>query len=448
MNNQPKSKAPFRATQVIIRILICIAILVVGFLAMNKLAKLKKPPVEAKQSEHVLQVKGLIVATEDIQTTLSGYGEVKSSNTVSIASEVSGRVVYVHPRLEVGGIIARGQTLFKVDSRVYAATQKEAVAALHQLEITVLRLEKQYALDQERQATIERNRELAGQEYQRLQQLFEVNNVGTLSGVDKAEQAYNAAIDQADQMARALALYPLQIQEITSSIEAAQARIAIASVNLERCRITAPFEGRVKSVAVEVGQIVSPGQPVITLADDASLEIQVTLDARDARQWLQLEANFSNGSGSWFSKPLPVPCRITWTDNPKAPPWKGKMDRVVEFNSQTRTLTVAVQFNPQEQSRQEGRSFPLVEGMFCRVDIPGKSLHNVIRLPRWSVSFENTVYVANDQSRLITVPVTVVRSEGEEAFISKGLNPGQTVIVTRLTDPLENSLLAVTLDEY
>ncbi len=447
MTDKPKTKAPFRATQIIIRIAICIAILVVGFLAMNKLAQLKKPPVEAKQSERILQVKGMIVKTEDTQTSLTGYGEVKSIKTVSIAPEVSGRVVYVHPRLEVGGIIPPGQTLFKVDSRVYAANQKEAVAALHQLENTVLRLEKQYALDQDRQATIERNRELAGLEFQRLQQLYEVNNVGTLSNVDKAEQAYNAAIDQADQMARALALYPLQIQEINSSIEAAQARIAIATVNLERCRITAPFEGRVKSFAVEIGQIVSPGQPVITLADDASLEIQVTLDARDARRWLQLETTRSSVSGTWFSNPIPVSCRITWTDNPEAPPWTGKLDRVVQFNSQTRTLTVAVQFKPQEQTRHRDRSFPLVEGMFCRVDIPGKTLRNVVRLPRWSVSFENTVYVANDQSRLKTVAVTVVRSEGEDVFVSQGLSPGQTVVITRLSDPLENSLLAVALDE-
>jgi len=447
MSTLPKPKAPVRATQVIIRIIICIAVLVFGFLAMNKLAKLKKPPVEAKQSERVLQVQGMIVQTEDIQTTLSGYGEVRSINSVSIAPEVTGRVVSVHPRLEVGGIISRGQTLFKVDSRVYAATRKEAVAALNQLENTVLRLEKQFALDQERQATIERNRELARLEFERLQQLYQVNNVGTLSGVDKAEQAYNAAVDQADQMAHALALYPLQIQEVKSSIEAAQARIAIATVNLERCRITAPFEGRVKKLAVEIGQIVSPGQPVVTLVDDTRLEIQVSLDARDARLWLQLEADRSNTSGSWFSNPIPVACRIIWTDNPNAPPWTGKMDRVVQFNSQTRTLVVAVQVNSQEKSMPQGSSFPLVEGMFCRVDIPGKLLRNVIRLPRWSVSFENTVYLANEQNRLVTVPVTVVRNEDDDVFVSRGLTPGQTVIVTRLTNPLENSLLAVALDE-
>jgi len=434
-----------RARQVIIRIIICVVVLLFGLLAMNKLSALKRPPVETKQSEQRLQVEGLTIEQENIRVTLTGYGEIKTLNTVSISPEISGRIVYVHPRLETGGIIPRGETLFKIDSRIYAATIQEAKASLEQLKNTVLRLEKQYEIDQNRQTTIERNRELAGLEFKRLQQLYEVNNVGTRSGVDKAEQAYNAAIDQADQMARALALYPLQIQEVSNSIEAAEARMSIARLNMERCRVTSPFDGRIKSVSVEIGQIVSPGQAIISLADDAHLEIQISLDAKDARQWLQFKNPDRGKPNNWFSKPVPVACYIYWTENPKAKPWKGIMDRVLQFNPQTRTLTVAVRVEAGSLPGGDG-TFPLVEGMFCRVDIPGKPLRNVVRLPRWSVSFENTVYLSNAESRLTTVPVTVLRTQGEDVFVSEGLAPGQIVVTTRLTDPLENALLAVTLE--
>ena len=253
---------------------------------MNKLSAMKKPPAEAKRTEQVLQVEGTIVKTEDVRVILTGYGEIKTLNTVSISPEISGRVVDVHPRLESGEIIPRGATLFKIDSRIYAATLQEANASLQQLKNTVLRLEKQFAIDRERQKTIERNRDLAHLEFKRIQQLYEINNVGTRSGVDRAEQSYNAAVDQADQMSRALALYPFQIQEAKSGIEAAKARFAIAEVNLLRCRVTSPFTGRIKNAAIEIGQYVTPGQPLVTLADDTLLEIQVSLDARDARQWL------------------------------------------------------------------------------------------------------------------------------------------------------------------
>ena len=84
--------------------------------------------------------------------------------------------------------------------------------------------------------------------------------------------------------------------------------------------------------------------------------------------------------------------------------------------------------------------------MFCRVIIPGLILDNVIVLPRHAVSFENTVYLAVD-NRLQTRPVEVARLEQEQAVISGGLNSGEIVITTRLEQPLEHSLLSVTLQD-
>jgi hypothetical protein len=85
---------------------------------------------------------------------------------------------------------------------------------------------------------------------------------------------------------------------------------------------------------------------------------------------------------------------------------------------------------------------PLVEGMFCLVEIPGKIMPGVVALPRWAVSFDNTVYVAR-ANRLKTLPVRVARIQGEQAFVAEGLADGEQVIVTRLVDPLENSLLSI-----
>ncbi len=445
MKSKQSIKTPVRARQIVIRIIICLIVLLFGLLIMNKLSALKKPPAEAKRTEQALQVEGTIVKTEDVRVILTGYGEIKTLNTVSISPEISGRIVDVHPHLESGEIIPRGATLFKIDSRIYAATLQEANAALQQLKNTVLRLEKQFAIDGKRQKTIKRNQDLAELEFKRIQQLYEVNDVGTRSSVDRTEQAYNATVDQADQMARALALYPLQIQEVNSGIEAAKARFAIAEVNLLRCRVTSPFTGRIKNASVEIGQFVTPGQPLVTLADDTLLEIQISLAAEDARQWLLFEHNQSENQTTWFSKPTPVACKLRWTENPETDLWTGILDKVVKFNPQTRTLTVAIQIDAKNIQMGEHSPFPLVEGMFCIVDIPGKTLQNVVRLPRWSVSFENTVYLATEENRLKTVPVKVIYAEGEDVFVSEGLTPGQTVVTTRLSDPLENALLAVTI---
>jgi len=172
----------------------------------------------------------------------------------------------------------------------------------------------------------------------------------------------------------------------------------------------------------------------------------VPLDSRDARQWLRFRKGGSNGETGWFNDLEPARCTIRWTEGREGHVWHAQLHRVVKFDQQTRTLTVAIRIEAQQALSEDPEALPLVEGMFCAVEIPGRAMQGVIRLPRWAVSFENTVYVSSD-SRLKTVSVEVARVQGDEAFVSRGLAPGDVVVVTRLIDPLENSLLELTFLE-
>ena len=227
-----------------------------------------------------------------------------------------------------------------------------------------------------------------------------------------------------------------QINQISQVLET-------AATNLERCEARAPFNARIKSVSLEKGQYVTPGQNVVTLADDSVLEILVPLDSRDARKWLRFREDKTNQKAAWFSSLEQVPCQISWTENNNGQTWDGRLHRVVKFDQQTRTLTVAVRVDAETAKKIKSLSLPLAEGMFCSVKIPGRTLHSVFQLPRQAVSFDNTVYIAVD-NRLKTVPVKVARVEGENAYVADGLNAGDMVVTTRLIDPLENALLQIT----
>lgn len=425
---------------VVKRIVICAAILFFGFAGMSLLAALKKPPTEAKTKERPIRVEVLAVNAETVPVTITGYGETRALNTVVIAPEVTGKIVATHPRLETGEVIAAGEVLFKIDPRDYAANAANARANVRQRENTVLRLQKQYEIDRKRLKTLERNRELAIAEYQRLKILLEKDTIGTRSGVDAAEKAANAATDQLDQMNQAIALYPIQIQEAKSGLAAGRAQLEIAAANLERCTVKAPFTGRISAESLELGQFVNPGYQAVTLANDAVLEILVPLDSRDARKWLRFDSQ-RGAATAWFQNLAKTPSTIRWTESPATHVWEGYLDRVVKFDQKTRTLTVAVKI-PAVNAIAADRNLPLVEGMFCSVEIPGLPMEDVYRLPRWAVSFSNKVYTVQN-NRLKTVAVTVVRSQGEETFVGTGLKPGDQVITTRLVDPLENSLLEI-----
>lgn len=431
-------KLPSR--QLLKRIVICTLVLGAGLAAMLALGAMKKPPAEAKQDERSIRVDVLRVSAENAQITITGYGDVMPLNRVEISPEVSGRIVAVHPRLESGEVIPDGEELFRIDDRDYRASFEEARATAGQWTQTILRLRKQLAIDRERLKTLERSRELAKAEFERLKRLYEVDQVGTRSAVESAERAYNADADQAAQMAEAVEIYPVQIREAQNSLAAAEARKDLAAVRLDRCVVNAPFTGRVRDVAIESGQYVSAGHKAVTLADDSILEIHVPLDSRDARRWLPFDGTPA-GDTAWFSRVPQLDCTVRWTEAPATHFWEGRLDRVVRFEAQTRTVTVAVRVTAENAVR-NGEGLPLVEGMFCLVEIPGRMLDGVFRVPRHAVSFENTVYVARDD-RLQTIPVEVARIEGEDALISAGLAEGERVIVTRLVDPLEHTLLTI-----
>ena len=414
-------------------------ILALAIFGSMGLAKLKKEPAKVIITERPLRVEVKSVQPEDIPVTITGYGETRALNVVTISPEISGRIVEIHPRLEVGEVIPSGETLFDIDKRDYEARVAEAGAAVAQLENTVKRLKKQYAIDRERLLTLERSLDLAKAEFDRVKALLKNDKVGTQSGVDQAERAYNTVSDQTRQLAQAVELYPIRILESQNSLASTKARLTLAETSLERTTVKVPCNARIKTVSLEVGQFVSPGVSVLTLADDSLLEISVPLDTRKARQWLRFDGNPSDFDVAWFNDLLKVPCIIRWTEDKVGHVWEGNLHRVEKFDQQSRTITVAVRIAAEAASA-ANCTLPLVEGMFCQVEIPGRTLSGGFRLPSSVVTFDNTVYIS-DNGRLKTVPVVVAHIEGQESFISGGLDSGDTVIMTRLVNPLENSLL-------
>lgn len=398
MSEQQKNSM---GTTVLIRVIACIIILLIGFGGFKFLKGRKKAPVQAAQVERPLQVEVIAASFKDVPVQIVAHGELRSIRMVEIAAEVAGSVVEVHPRLQTGEVIAQGELLFAIDDRDYRID---------------------YESNKIRLAILKRDKELTASELMRVRTLFEKNKVGTRAGVEKAEQAANSSVDRLAQVQQAMTR---------------------AEIKLERCKVFAPFTCRITSKKIEKGQYVAPGKIVLGLADDSILELEVPLDSRDAFDWLQFEEGRSGDavvSEAWFASVKPVQCEVTWTEDGSNSAM-GLVNRVSSFDEKTRTVKVILQLDSRQFAHQD-RPMPLVSGMFCRVTIPGESMHQVVELPRWAVSFENTIYVVHD-GRLETLPVQVARVQDNKAYISKGIKQGDIVVTTRLVNPLERSLVQV-----
>ena len=378
---------------VLLRIILCLLILAGGVIGMKKMKQMKKPPQKVERKEPALPVEVVQVQPEKAPVIISGYGEIISRTEVTLPAEVAGRIIFAHKELQTGAVIKKGEVLYKINEEDFRLNLKSAQARLKSLVSDL---------------------ELARKEYARVSNLYSKKKVGTQSSVEKGEQAVNAINNQ--------------IIQIKQTIDQAK-------LQLSRCVIRAPFTGRVTELHAEEDEYVTPGKDLLTLTDDSDLEVQVSLDSRDAVKWLRFQPS-KQEDRSWFGLPEETNCTVTWTENDGTRA-EGRLDRVVRFDPRTRSLTVAVRLQPGPSS-----PFPLVQGMFCRVDIEGRSLERVFVLPRSAVSFEQTVSVAQG-NRLRTRKVEVARVEGGTAFITNGLEQGEQVIITRLEKPLENSLVSI-----
>ena len=449
MTKEKKAPRPMVFRGVVIGGVVAVSVLITTLLFATE-----EPPAKAERRERAIRVELIEAARVDVPVTMGGFGEVRARDTVDIAPEVPGRVTLVHPRLEVGELIDAGEVLFEIDPRDYEARLQEANATVDQLTNALERLRQQYAIDQERLKTYVRTSEVSQNEYLRVKSLYENDQVGTQSNVDQSEMAYNNAKDAADRLRQAVALYPSQIKEAEAALNAAQARADLAAISLERTRITAPFRARVKRVSVEAGQYIAPGAPVLTLADDSLLEISVSLNSQDARRWLQFESDATAENAGWFRRVKQVPVDIYWTEGAREAHWVGRLNRVEKFDESTRTVEVAVQVLAKDVLSTSNSHIPLVEGMFCRVEIPGKVAEDVIKVPVSAVAFDRdasgyrTAYLADQTAageyRLKSVRVRESHLDGQYIYLTEGIEKGDLIVGTRLVNPLERSLLSVT----
>ncbi len=379
-------------------LLVSVGLLGVGVFGMQSLADMKTPPVKKKIVENALKVETKKAEYGSVTPFITGFGEVTSVEIVPLSAEVQGKVIQIHPQLEIGKLIRKGELITKID------TSEE-----------MLSLES----NKKRLTALRRNLELAQKDYQRMQKLYKKDQLVSASYVEKAEQAY---------------------QSLKDGISTLEYAICASQLKIKKATLKAPFYGRIKSVSVEKNQYVSPGVPLVTIVNDSTLEIHVSIDSEQAKKILQFKNSTRAPKQFWFSELEQVGVLVSWNQGSSTIEQKGVLDRVIGFDSNTRTLNLAIRITAGETKTVSG--FPIVEGMFCQVKIPGKKIDNVIKLPRQAVQYNKSVYMVVG-NRLKTVPVKVNWIENEFIFVSEGIIEDDQIILTRLSDPLENCLVEV-----
>ncbi|MEM7721369.1 MAG: efflux RND transporter periplasmic adaptor subunit [Pseudomonadota bacterium] len=374
---------------------VAVAIVAGGILGFRYLGE-NRDVVEAEPAPRPIALVET-VALEQLDGTLPirGEGFVQPLRQLSLSSQVSGRVTYVHPSIFERGQFDAGTVLVRLDDRAAAASLEQADANIAAT-----------------QARIEQN----AQDVDRVQQLVE-------SGVASRTQL-NDLLSARDELAANL-----------SGFMAARRSAEIAQQDRT---IIAPFDGAVLSENVEVGDVVSPGQELAAIFTQSAFEVTVPVRQADAA----LIPGLFEGAAPLATVDVPF---ADYTFR-----WQGRVTRIQpELDAVTRTLLVAVrleQLADVEGASVSGRTIasgapPALINAYAQVTIDGMAAEGAFRIPSTAMRPGGEVWVYEDGT-LTMAEAEAIHVDGEDTYIaSDALSPGARVVTSELSAPVAGMAL-------
>lgn len=385
-----------------LQVLLVLVILGVGVSIAVLLKYTRKAPAKVEKKVVAPLVKVQPVHQQDIQMVVQGYGTVQPKIQAEVVPQVSGKVVAINPNFKNGGFVGAGETLITIDPRDYELVVQGAEAEVARAEVE-LDLEKAEA-------------EVSRQEWEQL-------NPGK-------------------EPPSPLIVREPQIRQAQTRLKAAKAQLATAELSLERTRVSLPFDGRVVSETVDLGQYVTAGQSIGKIYSIEAVEIEVPLEDWELA-WFDIPVNPISFNGNSSAKTgSKVEVRSQFAGGVHT--WQGYVVRTTgEIDKTSRLVSVVVEVAEPFKGA-NGRP-PLLPGMFVELLIKGKTLNSAISIPRDAMHEDNKVWVV-EKGRLHIQQLEIARADQDFIYTSSGLEDGAMIVLSSLDIATEGMKVRMQLE--
>ncbi len=357
-------------------------VLAAGF-AIGALVFLSGPKMQPQPPSAIPPLVRVVEAEpRAVQMTSRTHGTVVPRTESDLVPEVDGRVTAISASLVSGGFFDQGDVLLEIEPVDYEVALEQARAGLARA-----------------QSDLENARKT-------LARIEDLVRRGAASDSDRDDAVNRERIAQA-------------------TLREAQARLSRAERDLDRTRLVAPYQGRVRNERVDVGQFVKRGTPVATIYAVDFAEVRLPIQDEELA-FLDLPLGYT---GAASATPIPVTLRARFAGAEHE--WQGEVVRTEgELDPATRMVHVVARV-PEPYVSRDGRP-PLSVGLFVDADIHGETLNDVVILPRSAMRGSNQVLVVDEEERLRFREVDVYRVAEEEVYIVSGLSSGERVCISPL----------------
>lgn len=333
--------------------------LLVTLFAAAGLAACGEPPAPRSAAQPARDLQTAAAQVRDIALTTSAEAVIEAVRQSTVSAQIAGRIVDL--RFDVGDFVNQGEVIARIDERAVTQAEAASVAQVREAQAALANARAQY----------ERSRQLLAQKFI------------SQAALDQAEAAYKAA------QARVAALL---------------AGAGAAATERSFATVVAPYSGVVSARHVELGEMATPGRPLMTGFDPSTLRVVATVPQT------QVAAIRALGKAR-----IEVPALGRWVD--------------------VKSMTIVPAADPRTHTTQVRLELPadvrgIYPGVYARAHFVIGSAPRLL-VPRAAVvrrSEVTAVYVVDERGRARLRQVRL-GSAGDESYIEvlAGLKPGERV---------------------
>ncbi len=229
---------------------------------------------EPETAQNPVQAKVETVSSTTATDGFEATGTVSSKTVTPISAKVMGYVESVEVR--EGDRVKAGQLLVSIDSRDARSRVSQAEAALSEAKSALEEVDRSIDAAQSARDAAAANAKLAESTFRRFETLLKRNSVSKqeYDEVSARNESAQAQLRQAGEMLQSAKAKKGQVE---SRIEQAKAGVDQARLYLGYCRVEAPYAGVISDKQVDLGQLTSPGVPLVTLEDAENFEVHAVV---------------------------------------------------------------------------------------------------------------------------------------------------------------------------
>jgi multidrug efflux pump subunit AcrA (membrane-fusion protein) len=359
----------------------------------------------------------------DIEVFIEAFGTVVPSRSIRVMPEVGGRIIELHQQFEPGGLINRGELLFKIDPAGYEIAVAQSKADLQVARHETSRIKAGIEALRGRARQLDAEMSYTRWNAERVWKLAEQDSAGQMESRD-VRSRLEVQIAARETVDAEIAEQEMAVESAQAGADVAARRLESAELALARTVVKAPFDAIVVSENVEQGQLISPQSSIAILAATDAFwaeaavpvsglrDIRFSIDdpqhASRVRVWLATGGDSIEREG-FALRPL------------------GNLD---PLGRMARVL-ISIR-DPLGLADEAGASRRVLLGSYVRVRIEAGVQEDVYVIPRKALRENDRIWVRDADGKLAIRSVSIVWRRQEDVLVRNGFEAGDELVTSHL----------------